>query len=567
MRFNFLVLNFSFWLFIPNLFSQENVEYHKEQFFQLDRIGSDSALFHVEKIFQSKRPIDLAFAYSAKRQLLFLTGVEYNDLDYLQKIESNLEKLENESQHFKEVARIYNINANTFFNKKQNKEALEYYFKALSFASKCNDVKLIVKVKSNIVVIKGDKGLEKEAIHDLFSLREVLFSNREVYTDEEFEYQLYLNNVNLGVYYANLFEKESNISYYNNSKKYLEYALKSTNSDDLIRANVYSHLGSLYSRANQVESSIKYYKKAIKIYEKNDFVNEVYYLKKNIAIDYYESGQIQLAKTIFAENVAKYDEKIIPEDYYLYNLLYLSKIYEDEEQIDSMAYYSNLFHKFYDKKNAKQKYEFAEVLSKIKQNDIDNLKLRVIDLKKNESKSTLIYIVLSVIVVILTFLIWRQVKLKKLNEKKFNDLISSVKDNISNPSERNENLNRVKDDKEKEIIKQLIFLEATNYFLRKDFDRYNVARKIGTNTTYLTQALKSYKNLSFNDYTNELRINYALTKLYEDSKLRGYTMQAIAESLGYKNGISFSKIFKDKTGITPYQYIERINRELLQKRS
>lgn len=141
-------------------------------------------------------------------------------------------------------------------------------------------------------------------------------------------------------------------------------------------------------------------------------------------------------------------------------------------------------------------------------------------------------------------------------------MIENVKEKIKQPSENQINLGKITNQKEQEIIAQLIKLEKANYFLRKDFDRYSVARKIDSNTTYLSQAINSYKKMTFNEYTNDLRINYVLKALLEDSKLRGYTMQAIAESIGYKNGISFSKIFKEKTGITPYQYIERINKGL-----
>lgn len=541
--------------------TQKEIDFYKSKFFQMEKIGSDSTLYYTEKIFSSKQPINLAFAYTAKRQILFLTGKEYNDTDYINKINFYLKEVPNERKYFVEIAKIYNINANTFFNKKSNKQALNYYFKALDYAYRCNDIKLIVKIKSNIVVIKGDNDLEKEAIIDLISLRDLLISNKTLYLKEEFEKQLFLNNINLGVYYSKLYKKENNKVNYNKSEHYLNLALNSVNEENINKAIVYKNLGSLKTISNENNQSIVYYKKALEIYKKNNFINEVYYIKKNIAIDYYNLGKKNLAKPIFLENVKQYDPKLIPEDYYLYNLLYLSKIYEDEKKQDSMAYFSKAFFESYNKKTNKGKLEFVEVLSKIKENDIKKLKNNVNDLNNKQGLVGMIYLVVLIsIISIMTILVIKQIKLRKRTEKKIEDLIESIKKKNNNQNDNQVNLNIIKDIKEKEILSKLIKLENTNYFLRSDFDRYNVAKKIDSNTTYLSLVINNYKKMTFNEYTNDLRINYVLKALLEDSKLRGYTMQAIAESIGYKNGISFSKIFKEKTGITPYQFIEKINK-------
>jgi len=39
-----------------------------------------------------------------------------------------------------------------------------------------------------------------------------------------------------------------------------------------------------------------------------------------------------------------------------------------------------------------------------------------------------------------------------------------------------------------------------------------------------------------------------------NTKYREYSTQAIAESVGFKNAVSFTKSFSKKTGYTPYQY-------------
>ena len=57
-----------------------------------------------------------------------------------------------------------------------------------------------------------------------------------------------------------------------------------------------------------------------------------------------------------------------------------------------------------------------------------------------------------------------------------------------------------------------------------------------------------------------LRIDYVLKELKENKKLRSYTIQAIAEEIGFKKAESFSKAFKKRTGLNPSFYIKQIKK-------
>jgi len=45
-----------------------------------------------------------------------------------------------------------------------------------------------------------------------------------------------------------------------------------------------------------------------------------------------------------------------------------------------------------------------------------------------------------------------------------------------------------------------------------------------------------------------------MQRMQTDPQYREYSTQAVAESVGYKNAVSFTKSFKRKTGMTPFQY-------------
>ena len=105
----------------------------------------------------------------------------------------------------------------------------------------------------------------------------------------------------------------------------------------------------------------------------------------------------------------------------------------------------------------------------------------------------------------------------------------------------------------------LKILEDKQTFLNKDFTQQYVAKKIKSNTTYLSYVVNKKFDKTFSEYANDLKINYVINKMTNDSTYRMYTTKAIAESVGFKNADSFASSFKKKTGITPYQFINEIN--------
>ena len=104
-------------------------------------------------------------------------------------------------------------------------------------------------------------------------------------------------------------------------------------------------------------------------------------------------------------------------------------------------------------------------------------------------------------------------------------------------------------------------LEKKKLFLKPDFKLAFVAKKLNTNTAYLSRYFTQHKKLSFSDYAQELRIQYVLKELRDNVKFRQYTLQAIAEEIGYADARTFVRIFKKQTGLTPNYYLEELNRE------
>lgn len=123
----------------------------------------------------------------------------------------------------------------------------------------------------------------------------------------------------------------------------------------------------------------------------------------------------------------------------------------------------------------------------------------------------------------------------------------------------------IKDEKINEILEKLEKLEEKKYFLKQECTLHNVAKKLKTNTAYLSKVVNNELGKNFSTYINELRINYIIIELKKNAKLRSYSVNAIATEIGYKRPDAFTKYFKEATGITPAIYIKKIN-ELLENK-
>jgi YesN/AraC family two-component response regulator len=77
-----------------------------------------------------------------------------------------------------------------------------------------------------------------------------------------------------------------------------------------------------------------------------------------------------------------------------------------------------------------------------------------------------------------------------------------------------------------------------------------MANSLATNTKYLSEVIKNYKNHNFTSYINELRINYIIKKLYDDLIYREYKITYLAEECGYATPRVFVNAFKQQTGFT-----------------
>ena len=69
-----------------------------------------------------------------------------------------------------------------------------------------------------------------------------------------------------------------------------------------------------------------------------------------------------------------------------------------------------------------------------------------------------------------------------------------------------------------------------------------------TNRTYVSRLVNNTYNMSFSDYINTLRIDYAEQYLMHN---RDAKQSDIATACGFPNASAFNNVFKKITGVTP----------------
>ena len=118
----------------------------------------------------------------------------------------------------------------------------------------------------------------------------------------------------------------------------------------------------------------------------------------------------------------------------------------------------------------------------------------------------------------------------------------------------------IDNDKVVAVLKGLDKLEQEEFYLKSKCNLHTIAKKVKTNSTYLTKIIHTHKGKKFNEYITDLRITYALHRLKNDKKFRAFSVKSIAIELGYKSDGAFAKHFKAKTGLNPSYYISNIEK-------
>ncbi len=94
------------------------------------------------------------------------------------------------------------------------------------------------------------------------------------------------------------------------------------------------------------------------------------------------------------------------------------------------------------------------------------------------------------------------------------------------------------------------YMEQQHPYRDPNYNIHQLVKALGYSKNQLEQIIKSNTNLNFRDFLNEYRIEEAKQKLVLPENHR-FTIQSIAEEVGFKSSATFYRVFKKREGLTP----------------
>lgn len=441
------------------------------------------------------------------------------------------------------------IKKGIFYNKKRDfQEELKNYLKAKNYIDETNNSVLNFHNNYNIGLIKSRLKEHREALK--IHLKDLPFAKKEIKKKYPNSYlntiyaiannYIYLKQLDSATYYntfgfnettslgleseRNFFVMNQGITYYYD--KIYELAIDSLKKassyfksikDFPNTAESYFYLGQSYMKVNDEIKAMDSFKEVDTTFQRNNDISPVVRESYNYLITYYRKK----------------------------NDLYSALNYKDQlDKIDNIIHSNEL----YLNKNLIKDYDIPNLLSE----NTTSI---------NEKNRTIIYGLLLFLMVSTTAAYYQYNK-RKTYKKRFEEIITQKGDiSTIKPVKKN---GVEKETIPQELVDQILLslekFEFNKGYLQHNLTLQSLAKKINSNTAYLSKVVNFYKGSTFSNYINTLRVNYAVEQIQKNPVFKKYTIKAIASEVGFGNSESFSKAFFKSKGIKPSYFLRSLEK-------
>lgn len=356
----------------------------------------------------------------------------------------------------------------------------------------------------------------------------------------------------------------------NNLNSYLPYFISSEGTDAF-------YLGD-YNKA------ISKLTQAIRLYDDQwTHITEVYYIglanwklgKHSVAVKYLEELDKNYNKT----------NKLDPQFRSTYELLikYYDSIGNKDKQLEYINKLMDL-----DKSHEKNlKYLYTRINKEYDTQKLITEKNRIENSLKNQ-RAVISLLLLAAIIIISVFG-YRYYHFQKIYKERFNEIIADknknkeIKEEVfipentdsSNTEEKIQISAKNFFDMEfynkipglnplfvENILNQLNAFENEQKYLDNQVSQKLLSENLGTNSSYLSKIINVYKGKSFNQYINDLRLDYIIDLMKSDVKYLNIDIKDLAIMAGFTNAISFSDNFQRRYQIKPSYFIKMMKENI-----
>ena len=360
--------------------------------------------------------------------------------------------------------------------------------------------------------------------------KQIMDNNKTISNDLKYE-QIGFNNMRLGIFYLEQIEKKGSLELA--EKHLLEgleiYENKSYNMPPDNKIMILNQVSWLYTEKKDYQKSI-------------DFAKRAMALEKQYSDPYHRVESFEFLAGSYMEIGNKEQSKFYMDKY---TFLKDSIAYTDKNHADT-------------------------TMTKMVE-EVD-------DTHKKDKRKLLWWVAgVFVIIIIITVFLWR--RNNRIMRSNYEQMIEKLKNEtptqplesetdykekeaeINDESEIFEGRNAISAETEMRILKRLSLFERSERFLRKDLTIGLLSGQLNTNSKYLSEIIKKHSSHNFNNYINNLRINYIVRKLYNEPKYREYKISYLAEECGYGSPQVFVIAFKKVSGVTPSFFIQNLKED------
>lgn len=529
---------------IPDSLTSKSFEYLDEKIYANKNDSAKAAPYLNTYLFKAKKENNWKEIVNGYQNILHQSPTELRLL-YADSMIIFAEKSHNDAL----IGSAYLSKGIVYYSQKKYNDAYNYYIKANGYISKSDDKYLIYKVKYNIAQIKYYLEFYDEAVS--------LLNECIDYFAKE-EPRPYLNSLHsLGVCYNRMgdyekcskinllgikesdrlkipemkifFEHSEGINHYfknnyNTAIKSLQEVVPHLNKETEFAnesiANFY--IGKSYWKLNLQSSAIPYFQKVNQSFIEKGYLRPDLKEVFELLIKYYKNKHDLNLQLYYIDQLLKADSLLTKTNKYL-----IGKVHKDYDTKEIIA----------------DKAKILEQLDKEKQYDI-----------------LFIGIILVLFLVIIYFT-YRHFKDKKRNKLKFDELLHKIDDKSNpRPTIQKADLLDISPQTVETILKQLEKFEKEKKYLDKNLTLATLTVAFNSNSKYLSKVIYHHKDKGFVDYINDLKIDYIIDLLKNNSPYRNYTISSLGEEAGFSTTPRFTNAFQSRTGISVSYFIKQLKK-------
>jgi AraC-like DNA-binding protein len=438
-----------------------------------------------------------------------------------------------------------------FIQKEKSLQAIEHYQKAANLFAELGITQGIIVASNNIgLVYQNKKELDKALLyfHKANALSDKINDAEDKMLALSYIGQTHLSKYNLDsakIYFDQLFKLSS-------AKKIKEWIAFS-----------YDNYASIYNMRQDPENAIKNYQMALSIYQETGGKLNIALMLQKIGNAYAESKNYAKAVEYALQALAIAEQnKLVSASFEI--LPVIAGYYS------AMNDYKSAFN-YLDRYNHLKESDMIQNMQQIQAEYEKDLRHKEEELYKKEQalkdseirqQQFLIYFSLGGLIIfvgLFLIILARSRQLKFSNQHLFKYSLEII--------QKEQELQEIK---KKEKYATSLLTEEGNYnlynnllqlmeqekiFLNNKLTIEDVAKKLNTNRTYLSQIINEKTHSNFNNFINKYRVQEAQIRLLNDEN-KSYTIEGIAQSVGFSSKSTFNGAFKKITGLTPSEFIE-----------